>query len=66
MITFAKTLAAIVAIGIVCLLYIDKRINISAKVDKSSIIYFQRQPRDEKEWKRYLKDNGWHGKGIDK
>ena len=50
----------------ICLLYIDKRINISAKLDKFGTIFFQRQPIDEEEWKQYMKENGWHGPGIDK
>lgn len=53
-------------IGIICLLYIDKRISISVKLDKFGTILFQRQPVDEEEWKQYMKENGWHGKGLDR
>lgn len=50
-------------IGIICVLYWDKEINISFSNDMRCI---RNEPRNEEERIAWMKADGWHGKGIDR
>lgn len=50
-------------IGIICVLYWDKEINISFSNDFRCI---RNEPRTKEELLSWMKGAGWHGKGIDR
>lgn len=50
-------------IGLVCVLYWEKEVNISFSDDMSCI---RNEPRTEEETLAWMKATGWHGPGIDK
>lgn len=51
-----------VVIGIICILYVDKFVNISFSDDMRCI---RNEPRNEQERLAWMKATGWHGPGID-
>jgi len=49
--------------GLICILYIDKIVNISFDNTATRI---ENEPNSEEEYKAWMKATGWHGPGIDK
>lgn len=50
-------------IGLICMLYWDKRINITFQ---RGCTHIQHVPKNDEEELAWMKAAGWHGKGIDR
>lgn len=59
---FRSEQEARIVIGLICLLYWEKEVNISFSNDMRCV---RNEPRNEEEMLAWMKADGWHGPGID-